>query len=409
MSFGEAASSRRRPTSASPACRRQGQDDRHRRSDRPLQGHDPARPRVRAAARDAKAILRQKTLLGETYVELTPGRQGAGDTRRAGGCRREVADTVELDEIFRAFDRETRKAFQTWMQTQAQAFDGRGAGHQRRARQPRAVRRGRDQAAARSSTRRRARSASSCATPATVFDALSERHDQLRSLINNSNRVFATTAARDAELGRSSSILPTFETESQTTLAPDRSSRRKANPLVTQLRPAARRADADARSSSTALAPDLKRAVPRPRPADRRLREGPAGDAGFLDELHPLLANFDPGLRQLNPVLVLPRAVQERAQRVLRQRRRRDPGHDGDAGHGRAPCTTCARRTRSTRRTSPRIRSRIGTNRRTLHVPGRVQRTSQDGLLAYETRQCGTACRRSSTTGARPGGRGPAC
>src|ERR687890_1714973 len=77
---------------------------------------------------DSKAILRQKTLLGETYVELTPGSaRGAKVPDNGRLAQGHVADTVELDEILRAFDPKTREAFQTWIQTQAQALDGRGA------------------------------------------------------------------------------------------------------------------------------------------------------------------------------------------------------------------------------------------------------------------------------------------
>ena len=45
-------------------------------------GRDRDRAGVRADLRDARAILRQKTLLGETYVELTLGHR-AGDEARA--------------------------------------------------------------------------------------------------------------------------------------------------------------------------------------------------------------------------------------------------------------------------------------------------------------------------------------
>src|SRR5919199_1406668 len=71
---------------------------------------------------DTRATLRQKTLLGETYVELTPGTR-SGPTIPEGGSLRSgsVADSVQLDEIFRAFDPRTREAFQTWMQEQAKA------------------------------------------------------------------------------------------------------------------------------------------------------------------------------------------------------------------------------------------------------------------------------------------------
>ena len=60
--------------------------------------------------KDTRAILRQKTLLGETYVELSPGAAGVragGDeaddrSPTAASCRDgQVAETVELDEILR--------------------------------------------------------------------------------------------------------------------------------------------------------------------------------------------------------------------------------------------------------------------------------------------------------------------
>src|SRR3954453_13732637 len=78
--------------------------------------------------KNSKAVLRQKTLLGETYVELTPGDKSGGTVAENGTLpAASVSPTVELDEIFRAFDRKTRDAFQTWMQSQSQALKGRGA------------------------------------------------------------------------------------------------------------------------------------------------------------------------------------------------------------------------------------------------------------------------------------------
>src|ERR1044072_4295380 len=54
---------------------------------------------------DSRAVLRQKTLLGETYVELTPGHRSAGTIAEGGRlAASHVSPTVELDEIFRALD-----------------------------------------------------------------------------------------------------------------------------------------------------------------------------------------------------------------------------------------------------------------------------------------------------------------
>jgi ABC-type transporter Mla subunit MlaD len=66
--------------------------------------------------RNAKAILRQKSLLGETYVEITPGSPGAEKLDDGATlARANVDDTVELDEVFRVFDPKTRTAFQQWL------------------------------------------------------------------------------------------------------------------------------------------------------------------------------------------------------------------------------------------------------------------------------------------------------
>jgi virulence factor Mce-like protein len=78
--------------------------------------------------RDTKAILRVKSLLGETFVELSPGNR-RGPTVADGGSLPDaaVSPTVEIDEIFSTFDARTRAAFRTWMQSQAAAVQGRGA------------------------------------------------------------------------------------------------------------------------------------------------------------------------------------------------------------------------------------------------------------------------------------------
>ena len=76
---------------------------------------------------DARAILRQKTLLGETYVEVTTGSRGAEDVEEGGRLADgRVKSAVEFDELFGIFDEPTRKAFQEWQASAAKAGAGRG-------------------------------------------------------------------------------------------------------------------------------------------------------------------------------------------------------------------------------------------------------------------------------------------
>ena len=73
--------------------------------------------------KDTRAILRQKTLLGETYVELSPGHRGQSGERGTTAGKLgagQVADTVQLDEILRGVrPADTRRRFTTWFDQRA--------------------------------------------------------------------------------------------------------------------------------------------------------------------------------------------------------------------------------------------------------------------------------------------------
>jgi phospholipid/cholesterol/gamma-HCH transport system substrate-binding protein len=251
---------------------------------------------------DARAILRQKTLLGETYVELTPGSADARPIPEGGTLAPgQVAATVQLDEIYRTFDQDTREAFQNWMQEQA-----RGIGPY-----------GRDLNEALGNLGPFAEDAAELvdilnrqdgavrglvSNTGVVFEALTERGDQLRSLIENSNRVFETTALRDRQLEEAFVALPTFESEAQQTLDRLAAFAQDTDPLVTQLRPAARELSPTLRDLG-ALAPDLEALFRELGPLiDASARGFPAAER-VLDDARPLLAQLDPAMRQLIPIL----------------------------------------------------------------------------------------------------------
>src|SRR4051812_29501686 len=85
------------------------------------------KPEYAPIPKNSKAIPRVKSLLGETYVELTPGNRKGPQVADGGTLNPgHVAPTVELDEILGTFDAPTRKKFQTWMESQAAAVQGRG-------------------------------------------------------------------------------------------------------------------------------------------------------------------------------------------------------------------------------------------------------------------------------------------
>lgn len=252
--------------------------------------------------KDTKAVLRQKTLLGETYVELSPGSKRSGLVADGGRLPRgNVADTVQLDEIFRAFDPKTRKAFEDWMVNQGKAVKDYGKDINDAlgnlapfAEDTDAVLQVLDEDKV--DVRRLIRNTGD------VFAALTERRGQLRDVITGSNKVFQTTAARDRELQDTFRVLPTFLRESRTTLTRVTRFADNTDPLITQLRPAARELSPTL-VQLEALAPDLRGLFRDLGPLIRVSRTGLPATSRLLDELRPLLAETDPFLRELNPLL----------------------------------------------------------------------------------------------------------
>jgi phospholipid/cholesterol/gamma-HCH transport system substrate-binding protein len=251
---------------------------------------------------DARAMLRQKTLLGETYVELTPGSADARPVPENGSLgTAQVADTVQLDEIFRTFDADTRAAFQTWMQEQARGIGGYG----------------RDVNDALGNlapfaedtaqlvdilNRQEGAVSSLVSNTGVVFDALSERDGQLRSLIENSNLVFQATASRDEQLKETFIALPTFERESDLTLRRLAEFSETTNPLITQLRPAARELSPTLQDLGE-LSPDLEALFRELNPLITASRTGFPALERVLEDARPLIAQLDPAMRQLGPIV----------------------------------------------------------------------------------------------------------
>jgi len=260
-------------------------------------------PKYAPIPSDTKAILRQKTLLGETYVELTPGDRDAPSLPEGATLpTAQVSDSVQLDEIFRAFDEPTRAAFQTWMADAAVAFRGRGIDLN-------AALGNLDPFAERADDLLRILDSQKLAVNrlladgGATFDAISKQPGELRSLIQNSESVFSTTAARDAEIRQIFQILPTFLDESKLTL--ERLDRFSAdtNPLVTQLRPVARQLSGTFVALKR-LSPELKRFFNGLRPVIQRAEPGFSSLRVLLDDqLPPFLGRLDPYFDQLIPVV----------------------------------------------------------------------------------------------------------
>jgi len=258
--------------------------------------------------KDTRAILRQKTLLGETYVELSPGAGGSrgGDERDMapdGGRLPEaqVAETVELDEILRTFDPVTRQRFSTWLDQQGMAVRGQAEAISDSLALLTPFAEDTDDVlrvlrVQSDATQRFVRDTG------VVFEALSERKGQLRELIDNSNRVWAAVASRNEELADTFRVFPTFLREGRATTERATAFAKDTDPLIDQLRPAARQISPTLVELDR-LAPDLRSFFKDLGPFVTASREGLPATEQVLDNTRPILRRLDPFLRQLTPVI----------------------------------------------------------------------------------------------------------
>jgi virulence factor Mce-like protein len=259
---------------------------------------------------NTRAILRQKTLLGETYVELTPGNRN-GRTLPENGTLpvAQVSNAVQLDEIFRTFNARTREAFRVWQQSTAAALHGQGPNLSATIAEldPFAQQTNRLLQVVKS---QQPAVTQLIRSGGDVFHALSERKNQLQGLIRNSNTVFQTTARRNADLAQLFQILPTFQRESRATLNRLNTFAQNTDPLVQQLQPAAKQLSPTLIATAKA-APDLKRFFTGLRgtinasgsgfPALRRLLGNDL--TPFLARLGTKVGSHDAFLAHLNPII----------------------------------------------------------------------------------------------------------
>src|SRR3989440_3903211 len=253
---------------------------------------------------DAHAILRQKTLLGETYVELTPGTRGHAFLKDDGRLpNAQVEPTVELDEIFQAFDPGTRQAFHIWQQELATTITNRGQDFSDALGNLPAF------ATSGSALLKVLNDQSTDVTKlvrntGTVFEALSRNSAQLHNLITNSEDTFHATAAQNQSLAETFSIFPTFLDESKATFAKLQTFALNTDPLIRDLKPVAHDLKPTLHSVRL-LAPDLRRLFNNLSPLINASKTGLPALRDTLKGLGPnaLLDQTGPFLSQLNPIL----------------------------------------------------------------------------------------------------------
>jgi virulence factor Mce-like protein len=260
------------------------------------------KPQFAPRPANTKAILRTKTLLGETYVELSPGNPDGAKLPDGGTLpHAQVAPTVALDQIFSTFDPTTRRAFQTWMQQSGIALTNRGEQFNAAFADLYPFATNVDAVLA-VLNRQGAATSALLREGGQVFGALSRSPAELQSFVRNNNSLFASTAARDAELAATFRAFPGFLTESRSAIDRLTSFSRATQPLVNELRPAAVALNPVLKSLVT-FAPELRDLLVNIGPLTEASKAGFPAFEHFLDESVPWLTRLKPYLGGVVPVL----------------------------------------------------------------------------------------------------------
>jgi phospholipid/cholesterol/gamma-HCH transport system substrate-binding protein len=248
------------------------------------------------------ALLRQKTLLGETFVQLTP--QGRGGPKLPDGgqlANSQVEPSVTLDDILSAFDAKTRADFKIWQQSVAEGINGRGeainAGfaklepfveHANRLVTLLNSQEGAVKALVKNT--------------GVVFNALASRDHQLEGLIVNGEHTFKAAAEGSQAFANAFRALPAFERNSRVALKELDRFAADASPFLDEFKPAERQLSA-LLTAAKPFAPQFDKFLTSLGPLTKAAKRGLPDLKKTLDLTTPVLENLRPVLHNLDPFL----------------------------------------------------------------------------------------------------------
>jgi phospholipid/cholesterol/gamma-HCH transport system substrate-binding protein len=347
---------------------------------------DPEYAPIRA---DTRAILRQKTLLGETFVALTPGSRAAPNL--ADGGRLPVANvqpTQPLDRILGTLDERTRGDLRRFLTGGAAAIRGRSQDLNDALGQL-------DPLSAQLEAmvgildRERSSVGGLVRDSGTLLRTIGERRASLQRLVESGEAVLATTAARDRAVTGTVRELPPLLTELRATSRAAINTSRVAAPVLHELRPVAPLVVPALRSMRT-LAPavrgvlaDLNGALP---VAQRAL---PAV-AHLINSLRPFIAVLDPAAQEITPIVELVTAYRKELigtmGNVAASLQATAPGLDGKPVHYLRALVPIDEEA------IVGYPQRLPSNRHNAYfAPGGLAQLAHGGLLASDCRNTGNA------------------
>jgi virulence factor Mce-like protein len=251
---------------------------------------------------DTRAILRQKTLLGEAYVELSTGNRRGPKLRDEGTLpHSQIENTQALDQVLGSFDRPTQLNLQALLNGTAEALAGQGQALNDAIGNldPAVTEFG---AVVGELNQQQGNLRQLINSGATVLTTIGQRSHDLQSLIRAGDQVLGATAARDRALVATVDALPPFLAQLRPTLVKLGGTLQIAGPSLAALRPVA-----------PLLTPALSELIQLSGPAVTLLHEAPsllsAADRAlpamrrFTLAFKPAVDAILPAARELAPII----------------------------------------------------------------------------------------------------------
>jgi virulence factor Mce-like protein len=265
---------------------------------------------------DTRALVRNKTLLGESYLELSPG--DPDGPKLSDGATIPVGHALaqqHLDDILNAFDKPTRRAFSRFVGEFARALHGRGGDINAALGEA-------DPALTRLTNVVALLDAQAPAVRTLVSDggavlrAVGARRADLHRLISSGDAVFATTARRDRALEATVRALPPFLSGLRAFLHSARTTALDAAPALHALRPVAPLIR-PALSETAALSPKLTALFTELDPVLDGAHRGLPPASDLLRRVRSLVDTIPATGRQLVPVADLLAAYRKEVVNLL--------------------------------------------------------------------------------------------
>lgn len=252
--------------------------------------------------RDATVLVRTKSVAGENYLELDPGRPRAGSLPDGGRLRiGRSREATQLDEILSVLDRDRRRQLQRALDGLGGGLDGRGGDLNRLLESSSTTVRS-AAPVSRTLAGDRQQLAGLVDSFGRTSRALGDRRQAIGVLVRQAKASAEAVEDRDAQLDTTLATLPGFLTQARTTAGRLERFSGEATPVVRDLRLAVRDLTPAVEALRTA-APAGRRVVRELRPFARAVRPPVAALRPFSDATSGAIPPLAATLRQANPML----------------------------------------------------------------------------------------------------------